>query len=196
MLTTNSPQFQLCVLGEHHLLDRFDCGKEPQLNEWLQKSALAAQRQGGSTVHVLTDSEHRVHAYFTLSSLPLRQETFAKSNQRGARDGLINAQLLGKFAIDRALQGMGFGATLMEVVFKKYYEVINITTSQWLALDAKNPKLAHWYTQFGFLALPPGINEDGVTRMVIKTKAVRAYVENLAEDVQDESPQRAAAPTL
>ena len=162
------------LLGEHHLTDGFDCGRAPELNVWLRERALANQNRGLSRVHVLACPEGKVRAYFTLSGHVLSAEHLASRDRPNGARADCNAQLIGRFAVDKSMKGKQLGSLLMDLVFKKYLEILSVTTCAFLCLDAKNDWLVAYYRDhFGFKASVAGASADGSTFMYVKTSAIQ-----------------------
>jgi hypothetical protein len=171
------------LLGERHRTDAFDCVREPALNDWLKQRALTNQQRGLSRVHVLACPEGKVRAYFTLSGHVLSSDHLASRDRpNGARTD-CNAQLVGRFAIDKTMKGQDLGSVLMDLVFQKYLEILSVTTCAFLCLDAKNDWLVSYYRDnFGFKASAVGQQTDGGTFMYLKTSAIqKRFADEVAE---------------
>lgn len=178
MLTTSIAALSFELLDDHHQVDGFDCKREPALNEWLTKSALSNQKRHISRVYVLSCPEKVVRAYFTLSSHTLVAETLSSRDRPNGSKRDCQAQLLGRFATDVSVKGEDMGILLMDYVFQQYLEVLKVTTSAFLCLDAKNTWLVNYYQEnFGFKPSMQGAQDDGSTFMYLKTSAIVDYLE-------------------
>ena len=96
-------------LTDAHRLDDFHCGID-SLDEWLIRRARANQASGASRVYVAAVA-HRVVAYYALSSGAVSHHEATGSLRRNMPDP-IPVVVLGRLAIDRSLQGSGYGRAL------------------------------------------------------------------------------------
>lgn len=96
-------------LADRHRLDDFHCGVD-SLDEWLTRRARANQASGASRVYVAT-VEERVVAYYALSSGAVSHREATGSLRRNMPDP-VPVVILGRLAIDRSLQGSGYGRAL------------------------------------------------------------------------------------
>jgi len=96
-------------LAETHWLDDFHCGVD-SLDDWLKRRARQNQASGASRVYVATVAERAV-AYYALSSGAVSHHEATGSLRRNMPDP-IPVVVLGRLAIDRSLQGSGYGRAL------------------------------------------------------------------------------------
>jgi hypothetical protein len=188
MLTTSIGVLSLELLSDDHRIDDFDCKREPSINEWLKKSALSNQKRHLSRVYVWCCPEKIVRAYFCLSSHTLVAGNLRSADRpNGSRDD-CQAQLLGRFATDVSVKGEDLGVILMDFVFKQYLEVLKVTTSAFICLDAKSDWHVNYYKEnFGFRPSTQGKREDGTTFMYLKTSAVEKHLEQVAQLEQQDN---------
>lgn len=157
-----APRFVREHLNEGHDRTRFDCG-DPALNDWLQVTALSATARGYSRVYVW-QVEGVVVAYFTLSSYLIRRENLAGAAARGEwRE--IPALLLGKFALDRALQGEGLARVLMADAIREAVRAADIAGARYLVVDAVDRPTAEIYQHFGFGVIGDGAGQRLLARL-------------------------------
>lgn len=156
-----TPKFKCEALNSDHLLMDFDCGRESPLTDWLINKALHYHEERLCAVWLLvTDDEARsVRGYFTLSShtitvadVPRKDRTQEKANGPiVASLPQLPAHLLGKFAVDKSLQGTSTGKLLMMHVFKKFTEASRISGSKYLILETNQKNLVDYYrSEYGF----------------------------------------------
>jgi GNAT superfamily N-acetyltransferase len=139
------------LLGEHHVLDGFDCGDEA-LDAWLAGKALRNQVEGSSRTWVVTVDD-RVVAFYASSTAVLLRVHATKRAARNQPDPLP-ALLLGRLAVDEHWQGRGLGAALLKHFILKAIEVAQVTGVRVLLVHAKTPEAARFYTRYGFEPSP------------------------------------------
>lgn len=111
----DAPLYEIVPLTRAHVRADFSCGKEPldrfirdQVFDWMGR-ALAS-----TYVLVSTAMPTRVLGYFTLSMTRIDAGDLpSRLAKRFPRSAEIGAVLLGRLAVDRQLQGQGFGRDLL-----------------------------------------------------------------------------------
>lgn len=142
-----APRFIREQLTVRHNVTEFDCGV-PALNTWLRDTAVSAMERGYSRVYVWQDRDVVV-AYFTLSSYLIRRAELTSDSSRGEwRE--IPALLLGKLALDRALQGEGLARVLLADAIAEAVRAANIAGARYLVVDAIDDAVVALYERFGF----------------------------------------------
>ncbi len=172
--------YAVVPLSDDHILDYFDClHDDNRLGEWLQKHAKEYHSKDMCKIWMLieNDSDFPV-GYFTLSSHQIGSDGFTKKQRSGfASSHPHPAQLLGKFALDKGVQGKGLSAFLMYEVFRKYIAVCELTGSRFLVTQVRTPKLASFYANYGFQEIRK--RDQGLTDMVIDTESVREKLRSI-----------------
>ena len=148
------------LLSADHGTDGFDCGDET-LDNWLKRIAPRNQREGSSRTWVVTDGA-RVVAYYASSAAVL---TRAEATGRAGRNqpDPLPAMLLGRLAVDRAHQGRGLAAALLEHFLLKVLEVAEHTGARVALVHAANDTAANFYRHYGFAPSPV----DDLTLMIL-----------------------------
>jgi len=130
----------------------FNCGKPP-LNEWLQRSAHRAQRQGTARTVVLTHpGSNRILGYYSLAPTVVdRIELPAK-----AAGGIstVPAYLLARLAIDTSLQGHGLGADLLALALQDIVAAAAKASGRLVIVDAIDEPAIAFYQRHGFRLIP------------------------------------------
>src|SRR5664280_2591155 len=106
-----SPGFKVEKLGRDHVLEGFDCGKEP-LNRFLIRNALQNQQANASQTYVLITSD-RVIGYHTLV---VGEVAFAAAPERltkGLARHPVPIILLARLAVSQDWQRRGAGPALL-----------------------------------------------------------------------------------
>lgn len=143
------------ALAAEHSLAGFESG-EPELDEWLQRSALAAQKKGTGRTFVWVvrdDPARRVVAYYTLAAHLIEREQLSKRLGRGMPRQLP-AVLLGRLAVDRSLQGQGLGGAVLAEGISRVVEVTAQLGARYLVVDALHVRAAEFYQHYGFTPVP------------------------------------------
>jgi len=137
--------------GGVHDRSNFDCG-QPSLNNFLQQQAQQAARRYGSKTFVLVhdDDEQTILAYHT--TLFAQIEPGIIPQGRLGRNP-IPMLLLARFAVDRRVQGKGFGKILLVDVWRRAKVIAENTALYGVVLDAIDDDAEKFYQKFGFKAL-------------------------------------------
>jgi predicted N-acetyltransferase YhbS len=139
-------------LDAHHDLSTFDSGDD-ELDGWLRRHGLAAQRMDSARTFVLTKQE-RVVGYFSLTmGSVLRQDAPAKL-VRGLPAYPVGMVLLARLAVDRREQGSGLGGTLLAAALHKAVAAGEAAAARLVVVDAIDENAARFYERYGFIPAP------------------------------------------
>lgn len=163
-------------LSEKHLLDQFDCYHIPEMNDWFRGSALNAHNGRSSRVFVLTGDDDRPVGFFTLSGLCLEVGSLSSNDGKRYRTNTVPAHFLGRIAVDKSLKGEGVGPFLIAAAFKKYAQILELSTSNFLFLSAHNDFLAGYYEGYGFKRSPGPVTPGDPIPMYMKSSAILKYL--------------------
>jgi GNAT superfamily N-acetyltransferase len=98
-------------LNTNHVVSGFSCGK-PELDEWLQKRAMANQLSGASKTHVVVEGG-RVIGYYALANGAVARSDVRSRARRNMPDPLP-AVILARMAVDVKHRGRGRGSALLQ----------------------------------------------------------------------------------
>jgi GNAT superfamily N-acetyltransferase len=135
------------LLGEHHELDKFDCG-DASLDEWLKKRARANHAGGASRVFV-TCEENRVAGYYALSSSAITS-AITPGRFRRNMPNPIPVALLGRLAIDKTWQGQGIGRALFRDAALRVSKAAETIGIRGVAVHAISDEARKFYLALGF----------------------------------------------
>ncbi len=152
-------------LADHHVLDRFECGKAP-LDDWLKQHARNATGQGTRTYVLADPTTYSVIGYCAIAPHLVEREALPGRIGRGAPHQ-IPAILLAKFALDRHLQGTGVGAEFLVRALELIVESAKKAGGKLVVVDAIDDKAAGFYRHHHFEHLP-----NNPTRLVMKLSTV------------------------
>lgn len=129
----------------------FDCG-EPSLNRWLATQAGQSMESRDAVTYLLMDgpSDAEVIAgYYCLASGSISRETTPTSMARRAPEP-IPAVRMGRFAIDLAVQGQGWGAELLREALLSAVSGGKLIAARVMLVDAISEEARNFYVRFGF----------------------------------------------
>jgi len=144
--------FKIEKLRRDHVLEDFDCGKEP-LNRFLIRNALQNQQANASQTYLLVTT-NRVIGYHTLV---VGEVTFAAAPVR-LKKGLarhpVPIMLLARLAVSRDYQGRGLGQALLKDALLRTLRAADIAGIRAFAVHAKDKEARAFYEHFDFIASP------------------------------------------
>ena len=146
----------ICLLDtDHHDRDAFDCG-EPDLNEYLQKTAGQHLKKGIANTYILVNlaESHKILGFFTLSFLEVDLSEVPEKYGKKLPRSHLPAVKLGRLVIDKSCQGKNYGRLLLVDAMRRVAAAIRNTAGVvGLFVDAKNRNIAAFYEKFGFIPL-------------------------------------------
>ena len=151
-------------LAPHHHLDTFDCGI-PALNDWLRRTALAAQAKSVAVTDVWA-RDRSVVAYYSVSPTAVAAPALPRSASTGL--DVVTGYLLGKLALDRSLHGQGHGERLLVQALRRIVRAADAGGGRLIIVDPIDDAAAGFYAHFGFREIP------GTTRLYMKVSTARA----------------------
>ena len=144
-----NPDCKVEKLRRDHVLEGFDCGKEP-LNRFLIRNALQNQQANASQTYVLITAD-RVIGYHTLV---VGEVAFAAAPERLtkglARHG-VPIMLLARLAVGRECQGQGIGQALLKDALLRTLQAADIAGIRAFAVHAKDDEARAFYRHFDFI---------------------------------------------
>jgi GNAT superfamily N-acetyltransferase len=161
-------------LDAHHDVTSFNSGIQ-DLDTWLQRHALAAQRMDSARTFVAT-RRGRVIGYFSLTmGSVLRAEAPAKLI-RGMPAYPVSMVLLARLAVDQSEQGNGVGAMLLAEALRKAVAAGEVAAARLIVVDAVDDSAAAFYQHYGFIRTP-----ENPRRFYRRMKDVRASLDSSVE---------------
>ena len=136
-----------------HNSSEFDCGTL-ELNHYLARFATQDRRRNLSQVYVLIDTDKPTHilGYCTLSAAQVEIEQISEEERRRLPRYPVPCFRMGRFAIQRDLQGMGLGKHLLGCAVDRCLQARREVAAYALLVDAKDAKAKSFYEHFGFIA--------------------------------------------
>lgn len=134
-------------LGAQHDTEAFHSGVET-LDAWLKRRALKKQASGASRTFVACDGT-RVIAYYALASGAVAVEA-APSRFRRNMPNPIPVVVLGRLAVNAALQGRGIGRALVQDAARRVLNAADTIGVRGLLVHALSADAKAFYERVGF----------------------------------------------
>ncbi len=150
----SSKSFQLRPIQEGDILNRLSLGKESYtpLKIFLRKAALNFHQNNVAKTYVMADETARVWGYVTL----MNSEIILNENQKPeelydpTRYEAFPAVKIARLAIDKSMQGQGYGKDMLEWVITLVRDKISpFVGCRFLVVDAKQDSIS-FYQKSGF----------------------------------------------
>lgn len=132
-----------------HDRSAFDCGRDG-LNAWLKTTASPAHRVGSARVYVFHEGDGVVRGFYTLSAGSLVRDDVPGTIAKG-QPPQIPMILIGRFAVDVAMQGQGIGRQLFRDALERAAKISETLGVACVVVDAKDDKSRAFYERFGFV---------------------------------------------
>jgi len=146
----------------------FDCGRE-SLNAWSRRHAWVNQVSGVSRVNIIAElGTGRIVGFVTLSASEIQRVYLPKAQQRNKPDRLPTT-LLGQLAVDRAWQGQGYAASLLQFALRTALHAAETIGSIGVITHPLDDELRRFYGRWGFQDLP----FDPRRAMIVRTVDLR-----------------------
>lgn len=141
-------------IGRHHDRKSFDCGAA-DLNTYLARYARQNHESGGvkTFVRVSPTAPTRILGYYSISSGAIAFARVPANLTKTLGRYEVPVFRLGRLAVDRSVQGQGFGGDLLLAAGERALAVASEVGGVALAIDAKDDEAARWYQRFGALPL-------------------------------------------
>jgi GNAT superfamily N-acetyltransferase len=134
-------------INRNHDREAFDCG-EDALNEFLRRYARRSHELGSAKTFLAIDDadDKTVLGFYSLSPASV---DYARTPEIVRRGLARHARL----AVDRSLQGQGFGGQLLLAAGRRCLLASAEVGGVVLVIDAKNDRVAGWYARYGAVPL-------------------------------------------
>ena len=139
-------------LAATHLLDGFECG-EAALDDWLKRRAMANQLSGASRTFVVADQDGRVYGYYAMAAGAVSHQTATRSVRQNMPDP-VPVMVLARLAVDRRVQGIKLGASLLQDAVNRAVVVSQNTGVRALLVHAIHDRAKQFYEHYGFQPSP------------------------------------------
>ena len=160
-------QVQIQRLSSTHNCKEFDCGT-PLLNEWLATMAGQQEKKYVARTFVLVDgaAQEIVLGFYTLAVSEVGHDAFPNPKKYPKR---VPVARLGRFAIEKSLQGKGYGEFLLLNALERVAEISQNAGIAAIVVDAKDMNAANYYRRYAFISTP-----DNPLQLLLPTATVLA----------------------
>jgi GNAT superfamily N-acetyltransferase len=138
-------------LNFDHIVSGFSCGK-PELDEWLQKRALANQVSGGTKTHVVAE-DGRVIGFYALGNGAIAHSDVRGRTRRNIPDP-IPVVILARMAVGEKHRGSGLGSALLQSAIETTLAAARTIGITCLIVHAKDEDAQSFYRHFDFEQSP------------------------------------------
>ena len=135
------------LLDSGHLVEGFDCGKQP-LNDFLIRHALSSQ-QGNSSRTYVNVQEGCVAGYFTLAASAVLFESAPERMSKGLARHAVPVILMARYAVDVRFQGQGLGGLLVRNAMQRVLSVSREVGVRAMIVHAKDDEARERYLRIG-----------------------------------------------
>ena len=154
-------------LSPSHNLSQFHSG-EPALDDWLRKRALLNEQSGASRTYVVS-VEKRVVGYYALA-VGAVAHVVAPGRVRRNMPEPVPVMVLGRLAVDQAMQGGGIGPALLRDPVLRTLQAAEIAGIRAILVHAISERAKRFYQKWGFVSSPV----EPMTLMITVEEARRA----------------------
>jgi GNAT superfamily N-acetyltransferase len=171
MTDQREPLSKVEAISAFHDLAGFDCGPHQSLNDWLQRFALANQKNESVRTYVVHRS-NSVVGYYSISAGSVSVEDASPRISKGLARHPIPVILLARLAVDKDEQGTGLGKALLKDALSRIAEAADIIGARAVLVHAIDEPARKFYEYFGFEPSP--IHE---LRLMLLMKDLRKALE-------------------
>jgi GNAT superfamily N-acetyltransferase len=144
--------FKVEKLRRDHVLEGFDCGKDP-LNRFLVRNALQSQQANGSQTYVALAAD-RVVGYHTLVVGEVAPILTPERIKKGLGAHSVPIMLLARLAVSQDWKGRGIGSALLKDALLRTLQAADIAGIRAFAVHAKDDEARRFYRRFDFEPSP------------------------------------------
>jgi GNAT superfamily N-acetyltransferase len=146
------------ALEKVHDVKSFDCDV-PDLNSWVQKTAMQHQKNGMSKTFVNVDEgdEKKILGFVTMAIRTLTPAADLPPEMRRKLPREVPGFTLARLAVAKEAQGRGIGEYLLFEAMERAYRASRSVGGFALFVDAKDGA-ASFYAKFGFQPMPDDPN--------------------------------------
>jgi GNAT superfamily N-acetyltransferase len=144
---------RLIEQSDLRLPEKFDCGTEPVLNEWLRVHAWTNHQSGSARVYVSIDTDaHLIAGFYCLSAGSVEYADAPARLSKGLARHPVPVVLIGRLAVDRRYVQQGLGRLLMQDAYHHVVQTADAIGTRAVIVQAKTEDAAEFYRRLGFEA--------------------------------------------
>ena len=141
-------------IDKKHDREAFDCGEE-SLNEFLRRYARKSHEAGGAKTFLAIDDagNKTILGFYSLSPASVAYARTPEIVRRGLARHDVPGFRLARLTVDRRWQGRGIGGQLLLAAGRRCLLASAEVGGTVLVIDAKNERVAGWYSSYGAVPL-------------------------------------------
>jgi GNAT superfamily N-acetyltransferase len=143
---------RIAPLARDDRLDEFDSGVA-ELDDWLRRFARVAGAAGTARTYVLAD-DRCVLGYYALTPGAVDRQGLPERHARGVPAHPIGVIVLARLAVDRSLQGKGYGRALVADAALRTLQAAELVSARAMLVHARDECAAGFYERLGFTRSP------------------------------------------
>lgn len=145
----------ISALEAAHEVNRFSCGK-PELDTYLQATAMQHQRKNISKTYVLTDDEDPtlIIGFYTMAIRPMTPKGAMPPHLVKRLPNTVPGFTVARLAVSEIYKGQGHGKILLIAAMAKAKAVADEVGGFALFVDAKDGEASSFYQKYGFTPFP------------------------------------------
>jgi GNAT superfamily N-acetyltransferase len=141
-------------IAKTHDRSSFDCG-DAALNAYFRQHARKSHEQGGAkTFLAMDDTDGKtILGFYSVSPASIAFDRTPERVKRGLARHEVPAFRLARLAVALPVQGLGLGGQLLLAAGRRCLLAATEVGGVALLIDAKNERVASWYTGYGAMPL-------------------------------------------
>jgi GNAT superfamily N-acetyltransferase len=161
-------------IAKRHDRASFDCG-EPALNEFLRRHARQSHDKGAAKTFVAISEpgDKTILGFYSLCPASIEYSRAPEIIRKGLARHDLPAFRLARLAVNRPLQGWGFGGQLLLAAGRRCLLAAAEVGGVAMLIDAKNERAAKWYGSYGAVPLI-----DAPLSLILPLETVRAALKS------------------
>jgi GNAT superfamily N-acetyltransferase len=140
-------------ISKTHNRDDFDCG-EAVLNDYLRRHARQNHDDNIARAFVALDEDNRVLGYYCISTAEVAFADLPSEYTRRIPKYPVPAVRIGKFAVDKTIQGEGLADRLLIDALQRILSVAGGIGVNIVLVDALDENAKNFWLHYEFLELP------------------------------------------
>lgn len=141
------------AISKSHSKNEFNCGNN-ELNSFLQRYARQSHEKNTAKTYLAIDNEsNKIIGFYTITLTSLSVEKLPQNYTRKFGYHPIPLFTLARLAVDKSVQGKGFGGQLLLKAAQRCMPVSEQVVGIGLLIDAKDTSVESWYQSFGAMPL-------------------------------------------
>src|ERR1039458_7899062 len=153
----SAPAWHEEPISKKHDRKSFDCG-DPAMNDFFERYARQSHESGAAKTFLAIDNadNRSILGFYSLAPGALAYADTPETVRRGLARHDVPGFRLARLAVDRRFQGRGLGGQLLLAAGRRCLAASAEVGGVVLVIDAKNERVAGWYSSYGAVPLLDG----------------------------------------